>query len=273
MTPRSIIDPGSAIAPGTQPRPTYFEPAGQQPLAYGSPAVGGCSTCGTSSGSCGCNGAGGCGGNGVSACSSCGENGCFNEAEVENMFNTSGSNAYARRYVIAEALYLDRDDGSIFNSNRGSLTDFDFGGGARITVGRRDDSTSGREFQYSGTEALSQTITSTSDDGSIQSLFVPGNGLGFTDTAAFFNATEQEQSKESYFHSLEFNKVKWGWDVIKSYVGLRYIYFDDEYTLFSQNRRFTVADDGIAIEPQTGEFSVRNKQQLDWSTNWRRALL
>ena len=256
--PRSVVDSGLPLEATSQPRPGFAEPPVQQPITFGNSVVGnspvgGCSTCGTSGSSCGCNG-GNCGANGVSGCSSCGENDCFDQAAVDNMFNTSGSNAYARRYFIAEALYLDRDDGEIFNSNRGSLSDFDFGGGARITVGRRQDSTSGREFQYSGTEKIEQTLRISTDDGSAQSLFLPSGTITGADTTSFFNATEQEQAKESYFHSLEFNKVKWGWDVIKSYVGVRYLYFDDEYNVFSQSRRFTFANDGFAREPQNGQF-------------------
>ena len=272
--PQSVFDSGSASGSGTRNVPgagsgtrnvpgagsstrnvpTYFDPSGQQPPAFSNSAANGCSTCGTS-------GVGGSDGSGVSACASCGENGCFDQAAVDAMFNTSGSNAYARQYFIAEALYLGRSDGDIFNSNRGSLSDFDFGGGARFTIGRREDSTAGREFQYSGTENLDQTITSTSTDGSIQSLFVPTGGLSGIDIPAFFNATEQEQSKASYFHSLEFNKVKWGWDVIKSYIGLRYIFFDDEYTLFSQNA-LNVTPAGQLNFPQSGEYQLSTTNNL-----------
>ena len=102
IAPRSVLDSGELISPTTQPRPTYFDPAVQQPVISGN--------------TIGCNGAGV--GGSVCGCSSC-ENGCFDQASVDAMFNTSGSNAYARRYLIAEALYLGRSDGDIFNSNRG----------------------------------------------------------------------------------------------------------------------------------------------------------
>ena len=174
-------------------------------------------------------------GAGVSACSSCGENGCFDPEQVESIFNSSGANAYARRYAIAEVLYFDRTEGQINNSNFGSLNNFDPGAGARITVGRRTDSTRGFEFQYSGLDAAEQTLQVLQPTGLAQSQFVPTGGLNFGNLESFFNATEQSQSAETYFHSLEFNRVKWGWDVIKSYFGFRYIYVDDEYTLFSQS--------------------------------------
>ena len=249
---RSVINSGEFISPATQPRPTFFDTAAQQPPAFVDGAAG-CSTCGTP---------GGIGDAGsISGCSSCGENGCFDQAAVDAMFNSSGSNAYARRYLVAEALYLGRSDGDIFNSNRGSLSDFDFEAGARITVGRREDSTSGREFSYTGTDKIAQTIDTTDAGGNIQSLLVPTGGLSVNDIPSFFNATEQSQSKESYFHSLEFNKVKWGWDVIKSYVGLRYIFFDDEHTLFSQNIA-NIGPDGSLDLPQSGRYQIGTTNNL-----------
>ena len=165
--------------------------------------------------------------------------------------------------LLQKLCILGRSDGDIFNSNRGSLSDFDFEGGARIIAGRRQDSTTGREFQYTGTDKIGQTIDTLDPTGDIDSLFVPSGGLAFADIPSFFNATEQSQSKESYFHSLEFNKVKWGWDVIKSYVGLRYIFFDDEYTLFSQNRELSIAGgDLINADPQSGRFQIGTTNNL-----------
>ena len=177
MAPRSVVDSGTFIQPATQPRPTYFEPAVQQQPAFGNSAVGGCSTCGTTGNSCGCSGAGGCNGSGVSACSSCGENGCFDQAAVDNMFNSSGSNAYARRYLIVEGLYINRVDGSVSVSNFGTLNDFDGNGGARITVGRREDSTAGREFQYSGIASIEETITTNNASALASAQLVPFGGL------------------------------------------------------------------------------------------------
>ena len=202
-------------------------------------------------------------GSGVSGCTSCGENGCFDPEQVENLFNTSGANAYARRYAIAEVLYFDRTEGQITNSNFGSLNNFDPGVGARITVGTRTDSTRGREFQYSGIDAAEQTLQVFQPTGLAQSQFVPTGGLTGGNLQAFFNATEQSQSAETYFHSLEFNRVKWGWDVIKSYVGLRYIYVDDEYTLFSQSASLVDTTTGaIAVPAESGFFQLAASNHL-----------
>ena len=251
--PRAVFESTAPVDTATIPRETYFEPVTQA-----APVYGGCSTCGTSSGTCDCGASHG--GLGISSCSSCGEGGCFDQAAVEELFNSSGANAYARRYLIAEALYFNRTDGTISNSNFGSLNDFDGNGGARITVGRRTDSTRGREIQYSGIAAVEDNRLVNSAGGLAQSNFVPFGGLTGDNLQSFFNATEQNQSAETYFHSLEFNRVKWGWDVIKSYIGLRYLYVDDEYTLFSQSRGLALGEQGGPVvgptDPQSGFFQT-----------------
>ena len=238
VVPESVVS--GALPTATSPRETYFEPVAQQ-----APVFGGCATCGSLGGNCGC---GASHGAGVGSCASCGDGGCFDPAAVEEQFNASGANAYARRYLIAEALYFNRTDGTISNSNFGTLSNFDAAGGARVTVGRRTDSTRGTEFQYSGIDSVEETQQIFSPGGLANASFVPSGGLNFGNLQSFFNATEQTQSTETYFHSLEFNRVKWGWDVIKSYVGVRYLYVDDEYSLFSQS--------GPPFAQQNGSFET-----------------
>ena len=238
VAPESVVH---GALPATTPRETYFQPVAQQPGVFG-----GCATCGTPGGSCGCGGASH--GVGVGSCASCGDGGCFDPAAVEEQFNNSGANAYARRYLIAEALYFNRTDGTISNSNFGTLSNFDAAGGARVTVGRRTDSTRGTEFQYSGIDSVEETQQIFSPGGLANASFLPSGGLNLGNLQSFFNATEQTQSTETYFHSLEFNRVKWGWDVIKSYVGVRYLYVDDEYSLFSQS--------GPPFAQQNGSFET-----------------
>ena len=201
------------------------------------PIVGGCSTCGGVGAGCGCPGSG------VSTCSSCGDGGCCNPGEVSGMFNSCGSNSMARRYFIADVLYLDRDDGDIQNSNFGSLSNFDPGAGWRMTFGRRQDSTRGREITYMGTTSIEQSRTNVQPTGILQSRFVPFDGFSAAgNVRPFFNATFQQESKETFFHSLELNRVKWGWDVMKSFVGLRYMLVDDRYNMVSQSPAAFVGD-------------------------------
>lgn len=190
-------------------------------------------------------------GDSVCGCQNCGTNGCFNPGDIAGTFNSCGCNSMARRYLIAEALYFDRDDGFINNSNFGTLNNFEPEAGWRFTVGRRTDSTRGREISYMGTLAIEQSRRSLQPAGLIQSRFVPSDGFNGGNMRAFFNATEQSEAKETSFHSLEFNRVKWGWDVMKSFVGLRYFMVDDSYSIFSQNAAVApslVNPAGIAAE-------------------------
>ncbi|MEL7496651.1 MAG: hypothetical protein AAFN77_03520 [Planctomycetota bacterium] len=182
---------------------------------------GGCSTCG--------------GGGSVSSCQSCGANGCYNLNAVTGQFNSCGSCSNARRYFIAEALFFDRDDGFISNSNFGTLGNFDWNGGWRFTLGRRSDSTRGREISYMGILPVDQNRNYSSTAGIITSRFTAADGFTAAQTGSFFNATQQSEAKQTFFHSLEFNRVRWGWDVLKTYVGVRYLYVDDSYTMFSQS--------------------------------------
>lgn len=189
-----------------------------------------CASCNGVSGSCST-----CNTGAVSGCQSCGQGGCYDPNSVSSQFNSCGSCAGARRYFMAEALYFDRYDGDISNSNFGSLGNFDWNAGWRFTLGRRTDSTRGTELSYMGTLPMDQTLTRSSAGGIINARFLPFDGFSAAQTGSFFDATQQEESKQTSFHSLEFNRVKWGWDVLKTYVGLRYIHVDDSYTMFSQN--------------------------------------
>ena len=181
----------------------------------------------------------------VSSCNSCGSGGCYSESTVANQFGCCGSVYSARRYLIAEALYFDREDGSISASNFGGPGAFDWDIGYRITLGRRADATSGNEFSYMGIPSLEKSRTTTDPIGRINARFTSNDGFTGVESSAFRNAVEQNQTKETGLHSLEFNRVKWGWDVIKTFVGLRYIHVDDDYRMFSRN-----------IAGETGEFEM-----------------
>lgn len=217
------VDPSMPPSMMPQDLPMSQAPIGDQsliaPPMNSSPVMSDCSSC---------NG-------GVAGCQSCGSGGCFDNATVTGLFNSCGSCANARRYFIADALYYDRDDGVISNSNFGSLNNFDWNAGWRFTLGRRFDSTQGREISYMGTLPVDQNRFSTSPTGIITSRFIPADGFGAAQTSGFFNATQQLEAKQTSFHSLEVNRVRWGWDVLKTYLGVRYMMVDDSYTMYSQS--------------------------------------
>ena len=206
---------------------TYFAPT-----VMDAPAIvdSGCASCS----SCGGGGCNSCS-SPVSSCQSCGSGGCYNEGAVANQFGCCGSVYSARRYMVADALYFDRDDGIITNSNFGSLSNFDWDWGWRVTLGTRADATSGNEMTYMGTMPLEQVKNITDAAGRIDASFITGGGFTGVETTAFNDVVQLNESKETELHTLEFNRVKWGWDVIKTFVGMRYIYVDDQYQMFTEN--------------------------------------
>jgi hypothetical protein len=198
-------------------------------------------------GNAACNG---CGGNGcpecgvpgtamgdVAGCQSCGPNGCFNGDAVSSQFNSSGSVSWARRYLILDAYYIDRYDGTVTISNFGGLNNFeDELFGAKITIGNREDAANGREFVYFGTAKLAQTAIHNDPAGRIDIGYGNDPLDPFrSETTAFRNATDQAQTKQTTFQSVEFNKNDWGWDVMRTFWGFRYIYVQDDYELASRN--------------------------------------
>lgn len=212
----------------TQAAPTYFD---QQSMpsapVYDASPTASCSSCG--SGSCG----GGCGAD--SSCGSCGPNGCFNPSAVAERFGCAGSVSCARRYVMADALWITRGDSDFGGTNRGNLGDYDHDIGWRVTVGRRWDVTAGDELTYMGTTELERRRETTSASNSLQAAFGVNGGFGPAESSTFFNASRQIEFTSTQLHSVEYNRAKWSWDVVKTHWGIRGIYADDEYALFSEN--------------------------------------
>jgi hypothetical protein len=236
------------IARQTKAKPTYFNPLpGVQPAITST--VEECLSCSDS----------GCLECGVmvtaqsdyAGCQSCDSGGCFDSNAVAARFGNSGSVPSASNYFIFDAIYLDRYDGTIAISNFGGLNNFEndlFG--ARVTIGRRQDAANGKELSYFGSSNLSESAFHTDASGRI-SVGFPSTGAFAIETTAFRNAVEQTQSKSTMFQSLEYNRNDWGWDVVRTFVGLRYIYIQDEYQISSQN-----------LAGETGDFELSTQNNL-----------
>ncbi len=223
-----------AVGDGT----SYFN---QNAENFGAPAAhqhGSCATCG----------------NGLvdGACSTCGPGAAYSDGPVIRDYGTFGSVSAASRYLYADALVYTRADGDIANSNFGTLNDFDFTGGLRITYGVRDDSIFGREISFLGLPDVEQEISRTDPLGRLSVNITPNGST----PDAFFNATNQTQRKESDLYALEFNRVNWGWDLIKTFSGIRVLKFDDSYSVASSVQ--TAAADASAppVTTTAGNFSL-----------------
>ncbi len=171
---------------------------------------------------------------GTSECPSCGPSGCFDAHTIDERLGYFGAMSKARRYAEIDALYVQRTDGSIVLSNAGGLGSFDGDLGWRLTLGERQDAIHGRELSYFGTTDLSKSINRTDPFGRLSALFTPASVIGVGLADPFFNAQIQNETIETSLHSVEINRVWWGWDVVKSIVGIRYIHVDDSYNMFSQ---------------------------------------
>ena len=238
----AYADPTSQSAPGFADGTSYFDPnAG----AYGTSPVSNCATCG----------------NGLvdGACSNCGPAAGYSDGPVIRDYGTFGSVSAANRYLYIDGLGMTRADGDIENSNFGTLNDFDFTSGVRATFGRRDDSIFGRELGFFALPGVEQEISR--NDPLIQTPFLADQGARLTvftvpvtgaSADAFTGATSQTQRKESDLYAVEFNRVNWGWDLIKTFSGFRYISFQDSYNVQSTGTRAQVDAFGNVITNATG---------------------
>ena len=262
IQPNSIVDPGSVSVPmpeSTTPFANSRIPSTSAPISgpvtmpgtndyFSQPPthVGGCIDKG---------------------CNSCGPGGCYDPSVVQQQNGCCGSVSSAGRYLFADAIFWTRQDGEVQLSNSFGLNDFNFVGGARITLGARDNATSGRELTYFGTGDMDEIDSATSATGSLQPLFSPASGISFSQITGFQNANVHRQEKESQLHSLEYNRVKWGWDVLKSLIGVRYIYFDDSYEFFSRSSGGT---NGLFVQDSVNNlFGVHGGWELFYDVGYR----
>ncbi len=276
----SVVDSGTSIVEGPISNGTVI--GGTSVVASGPIASDGCSTCNTSvgntSGAVGCDSCGSC---------NCGPGGCYNPADITSKAGLYGSVGEARSYAHVEGMYFDRRRGDVTFTDAIRLNGFEGNGGMRLTFGNRFDAINGRELSYMGTAPIEgfNTIDGTSftvpapfvttgDTRAAISPFgfftealpaVPGS-LGpplvipQPAVASIFNPADTlTQSKSSYFHTIEFNRVRWGWDVFKSFVGIRYIYVDDEYSLTGSNANANAIarpGDPNGANATTGQFQI-----------------
>ena len=170
-----------------------------------------------------------------SGCSSCGPGGCYDLNQVQSQFGCCGSVASAGYYGFFDGLVWTRGDGDIQFSNFFGLNNFSYEGGFRITLGYRQNATRGRELTYFGTGDIDDNEIRTSSINSLAPTFGISTTFGLGNVNGFTTAGRHEHSKSTSIHSLEYNRVNWGWDVLKSMIGIRYLYFDDNTRFFSTN--------------------------------------
>ena len=160
-------------------------------------------------------------------CPTCGPGAGYGNCPTIQDFGTFGSVSASRRYAHIEALFLTRDDGELSGPGIVPLTDFGTETGFRFTLGRKSDSVNGRELSVFAVNGVDENVSITD--------------------SPLLSVDTQSQEKSSDLYSIEFNKVSYGWDLVKSFVGFRFIRFDDSYRVAaSRGDRF----------PQPAQFDV-----------------
>ncbi len=199
QSPESVDAPGYFSAGPTISEQPVFEEAG---CATCTPVVGNdgpCASCGT--------------GMTDGVCPSCGPGAGYSDGPAIEDFGTFGLISASRCYLHAEALLFTRADGDITGPAVGSLNEFDSGGGLRLLFGRKSDSIAGREIGVFLLSDVEEELTIAN--------------------SPFLSEDFQQQSKQSELYSVEFNRTNFGWDVVKTFAGLKFIRFDDSYRILS----------------------------------------
>ena len=132
--------------------------------------------------------------------------------------------------VTADALYWNRQgDGGNSLSTANLIGDFDYDLAGRVSINRRYDCLIGWEIAFTGPFEWNQTGQAVG--AGLNTVLIP-NGVNLS---AFNNGVNHQESYTSQFHSVEFNQKWWGWDVLSTTAGVRYIGVQEDYQFSSTN--------------------------------------
>ena len=160
------------------------------------------------------------------ACTSCGSpGGAYGCIHCDSYF-----------YGVAEAIHVDRDnDDTATISSRYGLSGFEMEMGSRITVGRVPNCVRGWEGTFTGiinwnSRGGHQSPTPIQSD-----VLFPVAPLTQDKISAFFDANQQSVNYDARYWSAELNRTYVGWEVAKMLCGIRYIDFEEQYSVDSEN--------------------------------------
>lgn len=155
----------------------------------------------------------------------------------------------------AEAIYMTQSSNSVRFSDAFRMDPFDYEGGIRINA-QRIFGVEGRSLTYTGLQEWNETVRANAGDDSLGIVFFNG-GLATGSLAPFTNANFQQQYHKGSLHTIEWNTVTWGWDVLNLYWGLRASQYKEEFDFFSstsdgQQGRLMMDFRNLIIGPQVG---------------------
>lgn len=142
-----------------------------------------------------------------------------------------GSVSGATGYAFVDFLYMDRNRGDFSASVLPANDQYDFTPGARFVFGRRTDSIEGWQAAFTILDAHTANTQVLSPAGILSPRFAPTGGFNPAAISSFNGATFHENFQKSHYYSLELNRMSWNWDVMSTFIGLRYTGIDDLYGL------------------------------------------
>lgn len=136
-------------------------------------------------------------------------------------------------YAFAEGILFRRENEFLSTSSGYALDGFDYQPGGRVTYGRKADCLEAVEFSYMTVEPWVLTDQALSPAGLLQPRFGAAGGLGAGNISGFINAIQHDSFYKHEMHNIEIDRVHWGWDVIKTTVGFRYMILNEEFNFAS----------------------------------------
>ena len=132
-------------------------------------------------------------------------------------------------YASAETLFMQRQGASYSGSPSFRMDGFDFEAIPRLTIGCVPDCINGCELTFTGVAEWKQSGSASNPAGGIGTNLTPVSPFLPIDISAFSNSTDQIQTLESQYWSVEANKTMVGYDVAKCVCGIRYIDYRETY--------------------------------------------
>jgi hypothetical protein len=176
--------------------------------------------------------------------------------------------------IQAEYLLWNREGESNLSLSSGSrLTDFEYEEGGRITIGHKFDCAIGWEAVYTGPFEWIQTTTATGA-GTLNTV-LQGNGVNLS---AFNGANLHTQTYRSRLQSFEASQKWWGWDVITTSAGVRYLDIEENYFFGSVDANgdlgtFNIRTRNLLVGPQLGIEMLFPIGNISFDTNIKGALM
>ncbi len=193
----------------------------------------------------------------------------FGEPEIvdsnEFLYNGSCGDCPSRWHGYAEAFWLTREsDAPRPYSFNAILNDFDYELGARVEFGRKYDCLDGVEFVYAGLQQWNEVTTAIGPAGALNTTLIPQLGVNLS---AFNGANAHRLSYSTGLHNFEANRVWYGWDVISTMIGVRYLNIDEQFNFDSIDFNGDVGRLGLAAENNLYGFQIGG--EMDYPSSQR----